>query len=217
MIAPNGVIQGMASRESRRLWWSLFPALLGCMVFCSGCKAKAKGSSASANMPIADGQYLTYAVSLDSKGVHFDDSYKYDFTTADNAQWRIVGSRGNYNTGPNISYAIDRNETILTQDGSEFAKWKIGRRFNDVWLAAEERQAGKVIHPLDDLGDFTAGQETDWQKWRVIPAVDKGQTTTETLYFDAATGWLVGKELTSDDGSKRLDILSDTNIPALMH
>ena len=215
MIAPNSMIRDISSRESRRLWRFLLPTLVGCIVFCSGCKAKVKGSSA--NMPIADGQYLTYTVSLDSKGVHLDDSYKYEFRTSDNAQWQIVGSRGSYNTGPNISYAIDMNATILSQDGSEFAKWKIGRHFNDVWLAPEERQAGKVIHVLDDQGDFTAGQETDWQKWRVLPAVDKGQTTTETMYYDAATGWLVGKELGSDDGSKRLDILSDTNIPALTH
>jgi hypothetical protein len=194
----------------------LLSTLLGCTMLCSGCKAKAKSSS-STNMPLVGGQYLTYTVSLDSKGVHFDDSYKYDFRSADNAQWQVVGSRGNYNTGPNISYAIDMNATILSQDGSEFAKWKIGRRFSDVWLAPEERQAGKVIHVLDEPGDFAAGEETDWQKWRVIPAVDKGQTTIETLYYDVATGWLVGKELSSDDGSKRVDTLRDTNIPALAH
>jgi hypothetical protein len=169
-------------------------------------------------MPLADGQHLTYVVSLDAPDashqiVHMDDSYRYEIKALDNARWHVEGSRGQFSTGPASSYTIDKSATITAQDQSEFAKWKVGRRFDDLWLAPDDRQTGKVTHPLDDFGDFTVGPEAVWHQWVVVPAVSTGTDTTKTRYYEATTGWLVGMELErTTDGSKRVDVLSDANV-----
>jgi hypothetical protein len=203
-------------RCHRKIWRSSCIIVLGLLVLSGGCKGK--GSSSAANMPIADGQYLTYTVSLDAmdashQRVHLDDSYKYEFKAADNGEWQVIGSSGQYHTGSGSSYTIDKNAAVVAQGQSEFSKWKVGRRFSDLWLAPDERQNGQVAHPLDDVGDYAVGQEAVWQRWHVLPAVSAGLETKETRYYEATTGWLVGTELVkNDDGSKRVDILSDTNI-----
>jgi len=72
--------------------------------------------------------------------------------------------------------------------------------------------------PLDDFGDFAVGQEEVWHRWVVVPAVSTGVDTRETRYYEATTGWLVGMELErTTDGSKRLDVLSDTNVSIPTH
>jgi hypothetical protein len=78
--------------------------------------------------------------------------------------------------------------------------------------------SGKVTHPLDDVGDFTASAEEVWQRWAVVPAVSAGGDTKKTRYYEATTGWLVGTELErTSDGSKRVDVLSDTNVSIPTH
>jgi hypothetical protein len=201
--------------RSNRLLRSLCIIPLSLLVLSWGCKGKDSATGSSTSMPIADGQYLKYAVSLDEgrQRLHIEDNYKYEFKALDNAQWKVSGSSGQYHTGSNSSYTIDKNATVLAQDQSEFSKWKVGRRFSDVWLPPDDRQSGKVTHPLDDVGDFAVGSETVWQRWRVVPAVSTGVTTKETRYYEATTGWLVGTELEkTDDGSKRVDTLTDTSL-----
>jgi hypothetical protein len=135
------------ARRSWKIWRSSCIILLSLLVLCGGCQGKGSGAGSGANMPIADGQYLTYTVSLDAtdashQRVHLDDSYKYEFKAVDNAQWQVIGSSGQYHTGAGSSYTIDNNATVLAQGQSEFSKWKVGRRFNDLWLAPDERQSG---------------------------------------------------------------------------
>jgi hypothetical protein len=60
--------------------------------------------------------------------------------------------------------------------------------------------------------------EAVWHRWVVVPAVSTGADTRETRYYEATTGWLVGKELErTTDGSKRVDVLSDTNVAIPTH
>jgi hypothetical protein len=215
------------ARPCRRIWRPCCFVALSLLALAAGCGGKGSGvgagSGSGASMPLADAQYLTYTVSLDAPDashqiVHLDDSYKYEIKALDNAQWRVEGSRGQYSTGPGSSYTVDNSATVAAQDQSEFAKWKVGKRFNDLWLAPDERQSGKVTHPLDDFGDFAVGQEAVWHRWVVVPAVSTGADTRETRYYEAATGWLVGKELErTTDGSKRVDVLSDTNVAIPTH
>jgi hypothetical protein len=197
----------------RRLLRPLCVIPLSLLVLSGGCKGKTSAGGSDARMPITDGQYLTYAVSLDggSQG-HLDDNYKYEFKDLDNARWQVVGSTGEYHTGSGSSYTIDKNATVLAQDQSEFSKWKVGRPFSDLWLSPDDRQNGKVTHPLDDMGDFAVGPETVWQRWRVVPAVSAGMTTKKTRYYEVTTGWLVGTELKTDDGKSRVDSLTDTSL-----
>jgi hypothetical protein len=103
-------------RRHRKIWRSSCMILLGLLVLSGGCKGK--GSSSGANMLIADGQYLTYTVSLDAmdashQRVHLDDSYKYEFKAAENGQWQVIGSSGEYHTGPASSYTIGKNATVV--------------------------------------------------------------------------------------------------------
>jgi hypothetical protein len=212
-------------RTCPRIWQPCCFVVLSLLSLAAGCgsRGSSAGSGSGASIPLADGQYLTYTVSLDTPDashqvVHLVDSYKYEIKGLDNTRWQVEGSRGQYSTGPGNSYTIDKSATVTAQGQSEFAKWKVGRRFEDLWPAPDKRQNGKVTHPLDDAGDFAVGQEAVWHRWVVVPAVNTGGDTKETRYYEAATGWLVGTELErTTDGSKRVDVLSETNVAIPTH
>ena len=173
------------------------PAVAGC----------GPGGHSGIPVPLSDGLYLRYTADLTHEETQFSDEYQFEFDTLGNGKWRLTETAGQYHTGTAQALTIDGGGTIVASD-SEPTRWKIGKKFNDLWLAPSERQPGSVVRPLDDPCDYKVGATTEWRWWQVIPAVCSGAATV-TRYYESSTGWFVGSELTSRDGN-RTDVLSST-------
>src|SRR5579864_6979503 len=197
----------MIGARQGKIWLAILlilcAAALGLLVFLAFQK---NSVSTGGSMPLADTQHFTYQVTIDSGGNRLTDGYRYDIATIGKNTWEVTENAGQFNTGLEQQLIMDASGKITQADEA----WKVGQTFNDLWLPLSERRGGVVLHFFDAAGDYTLGAETAWNQWSVWPAVDTFTGGTETRYYEAGTGWLVGIQSTTDNGDTRSDILSDT-------